>query len=63
MGSSLAARMAGYTPNTMPTTAVIPMPRATDHGWTAAGSGLSSAVSLRVPEMLERIKEEVSLQP
>ncbi len=32
-------------------------------GQTAAGSGLSSAVSLRVPEMLERIKEEVSLQP
>ena len=41
IGSSRAARIAGYRPKNRPTTAVMPMPMATDQTWTAAGSGVS----------------------
>src|SRR5262249_30930275 len=39
MGSSLAARIAGYRPKNSPTRAVIPIPITTDHVSTDAGSG------------------------
>ena len=41
MGSSEAARIAGYNPKNNPTTAVTPIPSMTDQGSTAAGSGVN----------------------
>ena len=41
IGSSDAARIAGYSPKNSPTIAVIEMPSTTDHGSTTAGSGLT----------------------
>ncbi len=45
MGSRRAARIAGYSPKNSPTSAVIEMPSATDHGSTLAGTGVSAAMT------------------
>jgi hypothetical protein len=42
IGSSRAARVAGYTPNTMPTAAPRARARSADHGVTTAGRGESA---------------------
>ena len=44
IGSRRAARIAGYRPKNSPTSAVMPMPSATDHASTAAGIGVNVAM-------------------
>src|SRR5687767_14775402 len=45
IGSSDAARIAGYRPKNSPTAAVIVVPRATDQASTAAGRGVSMLIT------------------
>ena len=44
IGSSRAAREAGYSPKNRPTSAVMPMPSATDHSWIDAGIGVNREI-------------------
>src|SRR6267143_389002 len=49
IGSSRAARLAGYTPATIPTPAPSTTPTTMDHGATAAGSGVRAATAPASP--------------
>src|ERR1041385_1925869 len=49
MGSSRAARDAGERAEDSPTAAVMPMPSATDHGSSRAGSGVSAEMMRAIP--------------
>src|SRR5262249_27331261 len=44
IGSSRAARMAGYNPKKSPTSTVMPMPSTTDHHSIEAGIGVNAAM-------------------
>ena len=46
MGSRREARLAGYAPATMPTPAPMPTPTNTDQSSTAAGRGVTAAMTL-----------------
>ncbi len=54
MGSSRAARRAGYRPKNRPTSAVIPMPSATDQSSTDAGTGVNRAMVVAIARAEQR---------